>query len=44
MPEPLQDSIFPFMCEELHLTGYRLPVEPIKVKNVYSFIKFNKYE
>jgi len=37
MPAPLQDSVFPLMCEELHLTGYRLPVWPIKVKNVQFY-------
>jgi hypothetical protein len=30
MPAPLQDSVCPLMCEELYLTGYRLPVWLIK--------------
>jgi hypothetical protein len=32
MPAPEQDSVFPFVCKELHLIGYRLPVQLMKVK------------
>jgi len=30
MPALAQNRVFPFVHEELHLTGHRLPVSPVK--------------
>ena len=33
MPAPDWDSIFPFVCEELHLTEQECPIQPTKVNS-----------
>jgi hypothetical protein len=30
MPAPAQNRVFPFIHEELHLTGHKLPNPPVK--------------
>jgi hypothetical protein len=30
MPAPAQNRVLPFVHEELHLTGHRLPIPPVK--------------
>jgi len=36
MPAPAQNRVFPFIHEELHLTGHRLPVPPVKFMKATS--------
>jgi len=34
------DSIFPFICEELYLTGQECPIRPIKVNSELHPVDF----
>jgi hypothetical protein len=33
MPAPVQDSILPIICEDLHVMGHAPPVRPVKVNS-----------
>jgi len=37
MSAPVQDSIFPFISEELHLTGHRHPIQLLKIKCMFYY-------
>lgn len=43
MPAPVQDTVFPFLHDWLHLMGHVQPIQPIKVKCVlFSSVKHSK--